>query len=380
VIRATARRSAILGLTAAGLMLSCGGGEDGSEEPVASVAVAPTAVTLAPGQTAQFGATLRDAGGNTLSGRAVSWLSSEPAVATVSSTGAALAVSEGITTIRATSEGVSGDARLTVSAASGGSNYALRFYANVLNGLGRVTIPLDNPHRPVDVGDGEMTIEFWLRGRLQDNTEGSVGCGIFTDAWIEGNIVLDRDRFTQPRDYGLALLAGRVAFGVRTASDLAYTMCGAINVLDDQWHHIAVTRRASSGALVLYVDGALDTQADGPSGAISYPDGQTGSPADPLLVLGAEKHDVGPEYPGFHGLLDELRLSTTVRYAAPFIRPTRRFSPDAATAGLYHFDEGAGITLGDASGAAGGPSTGTLRVGGTPAGPTWVLSTAPTGD
>jgi hypothetical protein len=361
-------------------MASCGGGEDGSQEPVASVAVTPTTVTLAPRQSTQFGATLRDAAGATLGGRVVTWTSSDPTVATISSAGAALAVSEGTTTITATSEGVSADAQLTVSPSTGGANFALRFYANVLNGQGRVTIPLDNPPRPVDVGDGDMTIEFWIRGRLQDNTEGLVPCGVFTDAWIEGNIVLDRDRFTQPRDYGLALLAGRVAFGVRTAGDVAWTICGTTGVLNDQWHHVAVTRRAGSGALALYVDGVLDAQADGPTGTISYPDGQTGSPADPLLVLGAEKHDVGTEYPGFNGLLDELRLSTTVRYAAPFARPTRRFIPDGSTAALYHFDEGSGTTLSDVSGAAGGPSSGTLVTGGSPAGPAWVPSTAPTGD
>lgn len=368
------------GLAFLGLIASCGGGGEEPREPVAGVEVAPAAVTLSPGQGTQFSATLRDAQGNVLTGRSVTWTSGNTAVAELSSAGAALAVAEGSTTVTATSEGVSGDATITVGPAGGGSNFALRFYANVLSGQGRVTIPLDNPHRPVDIGDGDMTIEFWLRGRLQDNTEGLVPCGAFTDAWIEGNIVLDRDRFTQPRDYGLALLAGRVAFGVRNAADESWTICGATSVLNDQWHHIAVTRRASTGALALFVDGALDARATGPTGPISYPDGVVGSPADPLLVLGAEKHDVGFEYPGFNGFLDELRLSTSVRYSAPFTRPTRRFIPDGFTAALYHFDEGAGTTLGDASGAPGGPSTGTLVVGGSPTGPSWVPSTAPTGD
>ena len=36
---------------------------------------------------------------------------------------------------------------------------------------------------------------------------------------------------------------------------------------------------------------------------------------DPYLVLGAEKHDAGSDYPSFHGWLDELRVSNVVRYS-----------------------------------------------------------------
>jgi uncharacterized protein YjdB len=345
--------------------------------PVASVTVAPATASVVVGATLQLTATPRDAGGSALSGRTITWTTSTTSVATVSSSGLVTAQGAGSVTISATSEGRSGSAAITVTEAGGGSNFALQFYANVLNGQGRVSIPLDAPARPVDVGATDFTIEFWLRGRAADNTEGAVPCGLSTDAWIEGNIVLDRDRFTQPRDYGLALLNGRVAFGIRTASDVAYTLCGTTSVLDDQWHHIAVTRRIT-GDLALFLDGQLEASATGPAGDLSYPDG-AGSGPDPTLVLAAEKWDVGAQYPGFRGQLDELRLSTTVRYTSAFTRPSRRFTPDAQTAALYHFDEGQGTTLGDGSNAPGGPSPGTLQVGGSPAGPAWIVSSAPTG-
>ncbi|MCA9670843.1 MAG: hypothetical protein KC503_34840, partial [Myxococcales bacterium] len=47
----------------------------------------------------------------------------------------------------------------------------------------------------------------------------------------------------------------------------------------------------------------------------------------------------------------------------------------ANTAALYHFDEGQGDVIGDSSGAAGGPSDGVRRFGGTPAGPLWSSET-----
>lgn len=86
--------------------------------PVASVTVAPTTLTLFVGTGGTLTATLRDAAGGTLSGRAVTWTSSNASVATVASTptGATVtAVAPGTTTITATSEGISGTAAVTVA-------------------------------------------------------------------------------------------------------------------------------------------------------------------------------------------------------------------------------------------------------------------------
>ncbi len=50
----------------------------------------------------------------------------------------------------------------------------------------------------------------------------------------------------------------------------------------------------------------------------------------------------------FHGLIDELRISSKVRYTADFT-PELRFEPDDDTVALYHFDEGTGDILRDSS-------------------------------
>src|SRR6266851_5374280 len=83
---------------------------------VASVTVAPSPGTLPVGSTAQLTATTKDAAGNVLTGRTVTWATSNPAVTTVNSTGLATGVSAGQATITATSEGQSGAAAITVSA------------------------------------------------------------------------------------------------------------------------------------------------------------------------------------------------------------------------------------------------------------------------
>jgi len=123
--------------------------------------------------------------------------------------------------------------------------------------------------------------------------------------------------------------AGVIAFGV-TRGGNGETLCGSINVVDDVWHHIAVTRSADTGLLSLYVDGVLDGTVTGPTGDVSYRDGRASSyPNDPYLVIGAEKHDYDPVYPSYSGWLDELRISTSVRYTEDFTPPTIPLAPDA---------------------------------------------------
>src|SRR6266550_1955814 len=83
--------------------------------PVASVAVSPATASLQVGQTAQLTATLKDSAGGTLTGRPVTWASSNASVATVSSSGLVKGIAAGTATITATSEGKAGRAAATVS-------------------------------------------------------------------------------------------------------------------------------------------------------------------------------------------------------------------------------------------------------------------------
>ena len=83
--------------------------------PVANVAVQPSTGSVDVGKTLQLGAVLTDASGSALSGRQVTWATSNAAIATVSSSGLVSAVSAGTATITATSEGKSGTASISVT-------------------------------------------------------------------------------------------------------------------------------------------------------------------------------------------------------------------------------------------------------------------------
>src|SRR5207247_1257785 len=83
--------------------------------PVASVEVTPPSASVQAGQTVQLTATPKDAGGTPLSGRTVTWSSSNTAAATVSNSGLVSGVTPGTDTITATSEGKSGTSSVTVT-------------------------------------------------------------------------------------------------------------------------------------------------------------------------------------------------------------------------------------------------------------------------
>jgi hypothetical protein len=259
------------------------------------------------------------------------------------------------------------------------SSYSLRFYGHGTGQIDRVKIPIDNPPVPADIGAGDFTIEFWMRAAAAHNTSGPCTGG--GDNWTNGNIIIDRDIFGAGDygDFGVSLYGGRIAFGAANTST-AQTVCSTVAVADNAWHHIALTRRSSDGRMQIFVDGNLSATGYGPTGNLSYRDGRSTSwPNDPFLVFGAEKHDYDPgTYPSYHGYLDEVRLSTVLRYTADFTPPTAPFVPDAHTAALYHFDEGpAGPCTGTVvDSASGGQSPGTCHYGGSgTAGPVYTTDT-----
>ena len=105
------------------------------------------------------------------------------------------------------------------------------------------------------------------------------------------------------------------------------------------WTHLAATFGVADQAVSLWVGG----RAAG-SGKFSFPI-LTGNAHYPL-VMGRDS--VESVY-FMNGALSEVRLSSNVRYMAPF-SPSPCFSTDASTVALWHFDEAAGNMISDATG------------------------------
>src|SRR5262249_54779861 len=87
-----------------------------TQPPVNSVDVSPGAPSIQVNSTVQLTATMKDASGQVLTGRPVTWSSSNPSIASVSTAGLVTGVmAGGPVTITAMSEGKSGTAAVTVT-------------------------------------------------------------------------------------------------------------------------------------------------------------------------------------------------------------------------------------------------------------------------
>ncbi len=107
-----ARRMSLAGALLA--LASCGGGETAAPKVVATVEVTPLTLNLAPGQSSSLSATSRDAAGEIIAGRTVTWTSSNVSIATVSSGGVVTAVGDGTASMVASVDGRTGSASILV--------------------------------------------------------------------------------------------------------------------------------------------------------------------------------------------------------------------------------------------------------------------------
>ncbi|MCJ7662169.1 MAG: dockerin type I domain-containing protein, partial [Anaerolineales bacterium] len=244
----------------------------------------------------------------------------------------------------------------------------------------------DNPGPPADNAAQDFTIEWWRQALPGENSADAITCGENKD-WLTGNMIFDRDRFGEDRNYGVSMAGEILVFGVSGDGTGDLTICGTSNLGDGTWHHLALQRSSSDGWMQLFVDGVMEVEGDGPDGDISYPDDYTPPDlcgtsgdlpcinSDHYLVIGAEKHRSSSEHPSFSGWIDEIRFSNVLRYNADFTVPALRFSADENTAALYQFNEGFGNLIHDLSGFAGGPSNGERIYGGVINGPEWTDDT-----
>ena len=114
----SSRRSAVgrLAPVVWACLAACSDGVSNPEPPadVTGVSIAPTSVTLTPGQTRQLAATVRDDDGSALANVTVFWSSEHPEIATVSADGLIRAVKAGTSRVAASVGGKSATATVRV--------------------------------------------------------------------------------------------------------------------------------------------------------------------------------------------------------------------------------------------------------------------------
>ncbi len=154
--------------------------------PVATVTVAPASAQLILGTTQQLTATLRDGTGLVLLDRAVTWNSSNTALATVSSNGLVTTLAAGAVTITANSEGRSGSAVLTAlpglannapETIAAAINSSLFYYVSVPAGTTRLVITTTG-------GSGDPDL-YAYRPVATPTTPGTAVCSSESDGPVE---------------------------------------------------------------------------------------------------------------------------------------------------------------------------------------------------
>ncbi len=178
-------------------------------------------------------------------------------------------------------------------------------------------------HPRINFGDGDFSIEFWLK------VAGGQSSGV--------QVILDK-RDAAPRGYHVYLSSGRIGLQLALGRRKFSNYTSSIDVTDGQWHHVAVT-----------------VDRDHPQGIRFYADGkQVGPAADPTALSGSLDNSAplrvgvrGTLSGYFRGALDEIGLYDRALepaviekiHAADFAGKCKCAKPPAGLAAWWPFDE-----------------------------------------
>jgi hypothetical protein len=153
------------------------------------------------------------------------------------------------------------------------------------------------------------------------------------EAWIRGEPV-PADRARPVVSWKGVFTLGE-AFGgdtVFTVGDAEAGATSAVSVMDGVLHHVAGTWDGEKAHL--YVDGVRQAFVS------------TAAPVAPTATL---RIGCDSDVNTFEGVIDEVRVSSSVRYTEDGSPPSGPFDEDAETFALFHLDEGEGTQTVDAA-------------------------------
>lgn len=244
---------------------------------------------------------------------------------------------------------------------------------------------------PDGFGDGEFTLELWVKPTGTTTGQTSSGSGIRTnwanedegrysasDWWFYGNFLIDghNNGTYENGTFSLQVYgSGRVrwtfgdgsAAGARTGDlhGVQSAVTGdAASILTNAWHKIACVRRWDGGSgsvLELYVDGiqiGTETSTARTNMATSYWDSWSGYPVDQDgWFFGAEKQAAlgSLEWADFKGRIADVAFYNIARSTADLTTnyATPLTGNESGCVGFYRHTEGSGSTVADAKASGG---------------------------
>ncbi|GAB4382541.1 MAG: metallophosphoesterase [Phycisphaerales bacterium] len=171
----------------------------------------------------------------------------------------------------------------------------------------------------VDVPDGPMTLECWMRAdRFADRV------GLVTK--------------TEESEYGIFVSRGRPSFAIHLNGRYVEVSARESNLQVGRWYHLAGVFDGSE--VRIYVDGKL---------VDSKPGSGERTRNELPLIIGGDVDRSGAMTSPFAGRIDSVRLSSVARYAGRAFTPARRSEPDSHTVLLLNFDATVGAWVYDES-------------------------------
>jgi hypothetical protein len=332
----------------------CKGGTEsqppGPPVEVRAIAGAPATAPLASDLSAPFTARVLDTRGKGVPNVLVEWSASGGMVTP------AQVVSDTTGTVRATwtSSATTGQHTVTATAVTTAGPRSAAFPVTVLapralrfDGVDDYVQVANSP--TIAAGTGDFTWEIWLkRERTGTREDVLTRKDVFADSEHDLAIVIEN--------------TDQVSAFARERPFTVQTIVTSTARIGTEWTHVAMVR--SLGAFHLYVNGVR--QGTGFANFILSTNGPLRIGANRLNNAGP---DAAPVFP-FAGLVHEVRIWRSARTAEQIAEAARRCVPRQQFGLIadYRFDEGAGTTLGDASGTG---NIGTLRNG-----PVWVAGAA----
>ena len=200
-------------------------------------------------------------------------------------------------------------------------------YSFMTEESGNYSLSFDGEGDYVEIPDADIlspsnfTIELWVK---QPQLTGGRNTYVHKD---RGGAHVEYNLMENPNPSGLYSYAG---YGLSESST---------HPSENEWSHIAATFDSNADSIEIFLNGiSVGTET-----------------ATDSIINTAGKLYVGwmPTDPGYNaltGIIDEVRISNIVRYTSNFTPPISEFESDSNTVALYHFNEGTGNLVTDASG------------------------------
>jgi len=169
--------------------------------------------------------------------------------------------------------------------------------------------------------------------------DGNLGTELTVEAWVNPDIDADERMIVNKEDvYEIALVNSIFQSAIRPAGQGWAWMSSNGKAPAGEWSHVAITYDGEKTRF--YINGEFMAESGDWKGKLND---------SPDTFKVGRRTRGGDTHSAYSGLIDEVRVSSAIRYDKDFDVQKEAFEPDADTVALYHFDAEVGGKIEDFS-------------------------------